>query len=71
MHLLLLFQLVFYLGYNATIHIYNTPLSRVTELFNFSNTSFILLPIKIHVKVVPFALNIAISFKELVIVNKS
>ena len=42
------------------LHIYSTPLSRATELFN---ASFLLIPIKIHLKVAPFALNIAISFK--------
>ena len=53
------------------LHIYNTLLSRVTELINHFNASFLLIPIKIHLKVSPFALNIAISFKELVILNKS
>ena len=44
-------------------HICNTPLSYVTELFNFSNVSFLLIPINKHLKVVPFALN-AKLFKE-------
>ena len=51
--------------------IYNTPLSYVIELFNLFKPSFLLIPIKIHLNVVPFASNIAISFKELAIVNKS
>ena len=46
------------------IHIYKTPLSYVTELFNLLNASFLLIPIKIRLKVAPFALNIAVSFKE-------
>ena len=48
----------------AKIHIYNTPLSYVTELFNFFNASFLLIPINKHLKVAPFALNVAIFFKE-------
>ena len=44
------------------IHIYNTPLSYVTELFNPFKPSFLLISIKIHLKVSPFAFNIAISF---------
>ena len=55
----------------AKIHIYNTPLSYVTELFNLFKPSFLLIPIKIHLKVTPFALNIAIFFKEYAILNKS
>ena len=46
------------------IHIYNTLLSYVTELFNLFEPSFLLIPIKIHLKVAPFAFNIAIFFKE-------
>ena len=46
------------------IYIYNTPLSYVAELFNLFKPSFLLIPIKIHLKVAPFAFNIAISFKE-------
>ena len=46
------------------IHIYNTPLSYVTELFNLFKPSFLLIPIKTHLKVAPFALNIAIFVKE-------
>ena len=48
----------------AKIHIYNTPLSYVTELFNLFKPSFLLIPIKIHLKVARFAFNIAIYFKE-------
>ena len=53
------------------MNIYTIPLSRVTELFNHFNASFLLIPIKIHLKVAPFALNIATSFKELALANKS
>ena len=53
------------------INIYNTPLSYVTELLNLFKPSFLLIPIKIHLKVALFAFNIAISFKEEAIVNKS
>ena len=45
-------------------HIYNIPLSYVTELFNRFNDSFLLISIKIHLKGAPLALNKAISFKE-------
>ena len=55
----------------AKIHIYNTPLSYVTELFNFFNASFLLILINKHLKIVSFALNIAIFFKEWAFVNKS
>ena len=44
-------------------YIYNTPLSYVTELFNLFKPSFLLIPIKIHLKVAPFAFDIAISFR--------
>ena len=46
------------------IHIYNAPLSYVTELFNLFKPSFLLTPIKTHLKVAPFVLNIAMFFKE-------
>ena len=46
------------------IYIYNTPLSYVTELCNLFKPSVLLVPIKIPLKVFPFAFNIAISFKE-------
>ena len=46
------------------INIYNTPLSHVTKLFNLFKPSFLLIPIKIHLNVFPFAFNIAISFKQ-------
>ena len=46
------------------IYIYNTPLSYVTELFNLFKPSFLLIPIKIHLKVTSFALNIAIFLKN-------
>ena len=46
----------FYCFIWAKIHIYNTPLSYVTELFNLFKLSFLLMPIKIHLKVSPFAL---------------
>ena len=46
------------------IHIYNTPLSYATELFNLFKPSFLLKTFKIHLKVTPFVLNIAILFKE-------
>ena len=46
------------------IDIYNTPLSYATELFNLFKPSFLLIPIKIHLKVAPFAFNITMSFKE-------
>ena len=36
----------------------------VTELCKFFNVSFLLIPINKHLKVAPFALNIAIFFKE-------
>ena len=45
------------------ISIYNIPLSHVTELFNLFKPSLLLIPIKIHLKVFPFAFNIAMSFK--------
>ena len=48
-------------------YIYNTSLSYVTELFSlFTNTNlvFLLIPLKIHLKVFPFAFNIAISIKN-------
>ena len=48
----------------AAIHIYNTLLSYVTELINFFNALFLLIPINEHIKVAPFALSIAIFFKE-------
>ena len=62
MTLLLLFQMVFFLC--IKIHIYNTALPYVTEVFNLFKPSFLLIPIKMHLKVVPFALNIAMFFKE-------
>ena len=46
------------------IYIYNTPLWYVTELLNLFKPSFLLIPIKIHLKVDPFAFNIAASFTE-------
>ena len=46
------------------VYIYNTPLSDVSELFNLFKPSYLLIPIKIPLKVAPFAFNIAISFKE-------
>ena len=51
------------------IYIYNTPLSYVTELFNLFKPSFLLIPINKHLKAVPFALNIAIFFKESSLIN--
>ena len=53
------------------IHIYNTPLSYATELFNLCKPSFLLIPIKIHLKVFPYAFNITISSKEQATGNKS
>ena len=53
------------------IYIDNTPLSYVTELFNIFSVWFLLILIKIHLKVAPFALYIAIYFKEWAIVNQS
>ena len=50
------------------INIYSTPVSYVTELFNLFKPSFLLIPIKIHLKVALFAFNIDISFTA--IVNK-
>ena len=47
----------------AKIYIYTTPLSYVTEFFNLFKPSFLLTPINKHIKVVSFALNIAIFFK--------
>ena len=64
---LLLFQLVFIW---IKTHVYNIPLSYVTELFNLFNASLLLIPINKHLKVAPFAPNIAMFFKEYVIVNK-
>ena len=44
--------------------IYKTPLSSNTELCNLLKPSFLLLPHKIHLKVAPFAFNIAIFSNE-------
>ena len=43
---------------------YKTPLSSNTELFNLLKPSFLLIPHKIHLKVAPFAFNIAILSNE-------
>ena len=48
----------------AKIHLYNTPLSYVTEFFNLFNALFLPIPINKYLIVVPFALNIAIFFKN-------
>ena len=48
----------------AFASIYKTPLSCNTELFSFFNASILLIPINEYLKVAPFALNIAIFFKE-------
>ena len=48
----------------AFASIYKTPLSPTTELFNLLKPSFLLIPQKIHLKVAPFVLNIAIFSKE-------
>ena len=44
----------------AFASIYKTPLSSNTELFNLFKPSFLLIPHQIHLKVAPFALNVAI-----------
>ena len=51
--------------------IYKTSLSSNTELFNLLKPSFLLIPHKMHLKVAPFALNIAIFSNQYAIVNKS
>ena len=50
--------------------IYKTPFSFSTELFNLFKPSFLLIPNKIHLKVAPFALNIAIFSNPYAIFHK-
>ena len=51
--------------------IYKTSLPPNIKLFNLFKPSFLLTPHKIHLKVAPFALNIAIFFNPYAIANKS
>ena len=48
----------------AFASIYKAPLSSKIEFFNLLKPSFLLIPYKMHLKVAPFALDIAICSNE-------